>query len=1295
MNGDNKKDEPKVQAEDNSIAVGGITVGGDVSGGITIGHGYTAEQVSVLLTQITTTFQPKPFDGRCPYKGLDVFEEEDAELFFGRERLVEDLISRVKESRTVFITGPSGSGKSSLVRAGLIHALKQGKINALRSERWLYETMKPGREPIKDLALAFSRLKSPELSNYFLTHKNEINILNECAESVLSGHKDQRFVLFVDQFEEVFTQINQEEERVVFINMLAHAGTMENGRVIVLFAMRSDFVSNCATYPALNEMLSQEFRQIGAMQPEELVSAIALPARHVGLPIEDELIARIINDMKGEPGALPLMQFALKDLFDSQQEKGGVIALTLADYLKQGGIHKSLERHADHSFAQLSEGEQGLARSIFSGLIEIGRGTQDTRRTALFDELVPANAKAEDVQAVIQKLADARLIITDEQAGKDTVTISHEKLIDAWPWLKKLVNENRDVIALQNEIASDAKEWEDHQRDPSYLYTGARLANAREQLEAKKLVLSGLAQSFIEASVKAHADELEATKQRALQLRRRSVYLTAALVGALIAVGVAVFFSVQSRQRANIALARQLAAQAQSVYATENLKQVTAVLLAIQSMHMFPSFEAGQILQNNTMARPLSQMIEDSAVIFVGFSPDGKYVVSGSEDNTIRVWEVATSNEIARGTYEFYVSTVAFSSDSKYVVSGGDTTARVWEATTGKEIARMSHDASVSSVAFSSDGKYVVSGSNDKTARVWEAATGKEIARMTHDSYVNAVALSPDGKYVVSGSDDKTARVWEMTTGKEIARMTHDGDVTAVAFSPDSKSVVSESPLETVRVWEASTGTEIARKALDVNFGYLISYATFSPDGKYVVSRSDDNTIRVWEATTGKEIARMTHEDYVSSVAFSPDGKYVVSGSNDKTARVWEAATGKEIARMTHDGEVTAVAFSPDGKYVVSGSWDNTVRVWEPTRREITRLTYDGSVTAVSFSHNGKYVVSEIWHKTAAVSGPDGQYSESWSTTVRIREIATGNEITHITDGVVESAFALSSDGQYMLSRSNNNTVKVWETATGKEIAHMTHDDIVAAVAFSLDGKYVVSGGDKSIRVWEATTGKEIAHITDGVVESAVSFSPDGKYVMTGGCFYQLGISGPSLTCAKGAARVWEAVTGREMAFLDHDSWVTSVAFSPDSKYVALGNTDRTVWVWEVTTGREIAHMSHDDWVTSVAFSPDGKYILSGSGDNTVRVWEATTGQEVARMSHDDWVSSVAFSPDGKYILSGSNDHTARLWIWRPDDLIADACSRVTRNLTRVEWKQYIGDLLRYQAVCRNLSLEPEVTPTP
>jgi len=416
MDNENKMDEPKVQAVNNSNAVGSISAGRDISGSIHIGDtGYTVDEVSVLINQIKSTFQPKPFGGRCPYKGLDVFDEEDAELFFGREKLVEDLVSRVKNSLTLFVTGPSGSGKSSLVRAGLIHSLKMGALNALRSERWLYETMKPTREPFIELARVTSSFTGTLTAGEDIRTKGltDATVLAQWCEISLKDSRDKRAVIFIDQFEEVFTQISREEERVAFLNLLTHAATVPNGRVILLFSMRSDFVSNCATYPQVNALLNQQFVQIGAMQPEELVSAIAQPALRVGLRIDPDLIAQIINEMKGEPGALPLMQFALKDLFDSQQSKGGVFALTLNDYLQRGGIHKALERHADDSFSKLSKDEQVLAHSIFSGLIEIGRGRQDTKRTALFDELVPANAKAEDVEAIVQKLADARLITTD------------------------------------------------------------------------------------------------------------------------------------------------------------------------------------------------------------------------------------------------------------------------------------------------------------------------------------------------------------------------------------------------------------------------------------------------------------------------------------------------------------------------------------------------------------------------------------------------------------------------------------------------------------------------------------------------------------------------------------------------------------------------------------------------------------------------------------------------------------------------------------------------------------------
>jgi len=414
---DDRAEDPN---DDDVAARNTLTAGGDIVYGdkITVGrdyagrdivHGYTAGQVSALLTQISTTFQPRPFDGRCPYLGLDAFGEEDADRFFGREKLVADLVSRVKDSRFVVIAGPSGSGKSSLVRAGLIHTLKQGTLHAAHSNRWLYESLKPGRNPIEELArvassLAGSLNAGKDIREQGLT---DATILHQWADIALKDARDRRAVIFVDQFEEAFTQVAKESERAAFLSLLTHAATVENGRVTVLFAMRSDFVSNCATYPQLNALLNKQFLQVGAMAPDELVSAIALPALQVGLRIDPDLIAQIVNDMQDEPGALPLMQFALKDLFDAQQATGGVIALTLEEYLARGGLRKSLERHADAAFAKLSEAEQRIARDVFTGLIQIGRGTQDTRRTALFAELVPAGADA--ASADLTELACSRL----------------------------------------------------------------------------------------------------------------------------------------------------------------------------------------------------------------------------------------------------------------------------------------------------------------------------------------------------------------------------------------------------------------------------------------------------------------------------------------------------------------------------------------------------------------------------------------------------------------------------------------------------------------------------------------------------------------------------------------------------------------------------------------------------------------------------------------------------------------------------------------------------------------------
>ena len=406
---------------------------------------------------------------------------------------------------------------------------------------------------------------------------------------------------------------------------------------------------------------------------------------------------------------------------------------------------------------------------------------------------------------------------------------------------------------------------------------------------------------------------------------------------------------------------------------------------------------------------------------------------------------------------------------------------------------------------------------------------------------------------------------------------------------------------------------------------------------------------RVWEVATGWEVARTIHDDTVNGVAFSPDGQYVTSGSRDGITRVWEVATGQEVARWLHESWVSFVAFSPDGNYVVSGGceqgeldklvgficYQGTVRVWETAAwRQVTRMTYEDDVN--------KQDVKEI---------------------------------------------AFSSDGKHVVWRVSN-LARVSEMATGRRVAQMTHDRTVATVGFSPDGKYVISGGcdnrdsypdcsQGNARVWEVATSQEVARMIDVHGMWGLTFSSEGRYVISVG---------------GGDIRTWEVGTGEEVFRMHHGDWVEVVAFSPDGKYMISGGCDNraslvdcdqgSARVWEVATGQAVSGMSHDDEVNSVAFSPDGKYIVSGSFDGTVRVWEAATGREISWMSHRrGHLANVAFSPDGKYVVVVVGGGEVRVWLYRPEDLITEAC---TRNLTEAQWNQYL-DNVPYRRGCEDL----------
>jgi WD40 repeat protein len=596
--------------------------------------------------------------------------------------------------------------------------------------------------------------------------------------------------------------------------------------------------------------------------------------------------------------------------------------------------------------------------------------------------------------------------------------------------------------------------------------------------------------------------------------------------------------------------------------------------------------------QPKTHVRALALRGHSDVIKSVAFSPDGQRIVTGSDDQTAKVWDAASGRELLTLTgHSDVIKFVALSPDGQRIVTCSvDRTAKVWETASGRLLLTLTgHSETVASAAFSPDGQQIATACLDRTAKVWDTATGKELLTFRgHSNWVESVAFSPDGQRIVTGSDDHTAKVWDAASGREL--LTLKGySWGLVSFSRDGQRIVTVDRTAKVWQWEAASGQELSVRELPTlqGDGDWIQYAAFSRDGRriVIVTGSSDNTAKLWDAATGRELFTYKgHNSCINSVAFSPDGQRIVTGSSDNTAYVWEVASGVRprniggnlLTLTGHNNDISSVAFSPDGQRIVTGSFDRTAKVWD------------------------------------AASG---------------RELLTLTGHSEIVNSV-----AFSPDGQRIVTCSGDRTAKVWETASGRELLTLSgHSDWVASVAFSPDGQRIVTGSnDKTAKVWDAASGRELLTLTGhNALIRSVAFSPDGQRIATGS--------------ADRTAKVWDAAKGRELLTLRGHG---TVAFSPDGRRIVTGSNDQMAKVWDATSGRELLTLTgHNDVVNSVAFSPDGQRILTSSWDRTAKVWEADTGQELLTLKgHNSVIWQAVFSPDGLRIVTGSSDGTAKVW---------------------------------------------------
>jgi WD40 repeat protein len=1173
-----------------------------------------------------------------PYPGIEPFSYAHRNVFFAREIEARTLIRLIVMYRGVLLYSDSGTGKSSLVNAGLIPlAIDEG-----------YQPQRIRVQPKKGEEIIVERLSEkadgepPFLPSLFaLDGKQERIVLSveKFLETLRQMARAVHPLLIFEQFEEWITLFEQDSKGQVpaesratkerILNALVELVNDSELPVKVLIVLREDYLAKLTPLFERCPNLPDQYLRLMPLKGDQIYRVIRgpfeeRPGRYrpeVSPSLAREIQAQFEGRSWGADIRLTEVQIVCQSLFETRRQ-GPELDQVFTD---QGGVQGILERYLERALESLEVEQQEPAVDLLTQMVT----SAGTRKRISREDLLKQVA-SED------KIPSELLSITLDSLEKRTKLVRRERLREVHYY----------EIASEFLLGWIRKKAQERQR----------LAEQRKLEEAQRA-----------AQEQRQRAEKEARNARIL------LVLTISLVVMLMIAGWAIFTAFQQRSVAVEQGNARAKAEAQAIIDRDAARQAQATAVAAEA----EAVAQRDIATSRQLAAQARAHLDDQLDLALLLSLEANRITDTVEARSSLLAGLGFSPHLTiflRG-HTNWVRNLAFSPDGQTLASGSaDGTIILWDAATGQPIGQplTGHTAEVRSVAFSPDGQTLASGSADQTIILWDVTTGQSIGQPLtgHDFDVNSVAFSPDGQTLASGSRDNTVILWDDTTGQPIGQPLtgHTAEVWSVAFSPDGQTLASGSANGTIILWDVTTGQPIGKPLTEHDFD--VFSVAFSPDGQTLASGSRDLAIILWDVATGQPIGQPLtgHSDSVFSVAFSPDGQTLASGSRDFTIILWDVATGQPIGQpfTGHSGWVNSVAFSPDGQALASGSVDQTIILWDVTARQRLGQPLTGHTD---------------WARSVAFS-PDGRTLASGSRdlTIILWNVTTGQPTGQPLTGHVNwvNSVAFSPDGQTLASGSQDNTIVLWDVTAGQPIGQPLtgHTDRVHSVAFSPDGQTLASASeDNTIILWDVATSQRLDQPLTGHTDAvrSAAFSPDGRTLASGSEDKTI-----ILWDVEARQPLGQPLTG-------HTKGVLSVAFSPDGQTLASASY-RTIILWDAATGQPLGPSltGHTDWVHSVAFSPDGQTLVSGGEDNTIILWDVEARQPLdpPLIGHTDAVLSVAFSPDGQTLASGSRDNTVILWDVSFESWQARACRIANRNLTQVEWNQFIGPEILYERTC-------------